>query len=157
MNNTLLTSILFSTLNLLLFNCGAQPSKDTSDLNDAKAAIAESNDLYFEAFVKNDSSLFINRYAADGCIMFSSREAMCGRNAHNEFYKAAYEDIGVRNGKFITKVVYGNGDQYVTEEGLWQLFDENNVMFDNGKYLVLWKNTSEGWKMFRDCFNSDRN
>jgi ketosteroid isomerase-like protein len=44
---------------------------------------------------------------------------------------------------------------YVTEEGLWQSFDANNKMFDNGKFLVLWKKTPEGWKMFRDSFSSD--
>lgn len=155
MNITSLFTIFLSAFTLLMSNCTAQPAKDASDFNDAKAAIAKSNELYFQAFVKNDSSLFINRYAEDGCIMFSSKEAMCGRGAHTDFYKTAYDIIGVRNGKFITKAIYGNGNQYVTEEGLWQLFDKNNLMFDDGKYLVLWKKTSEGWKMFRDCFNSN--
>jgi ketosteroid isomerase-like protein len=45
--------------------------------------------------------------------------------------------------------------EFVTEEGFWQSFDANNAMFDNGKFLVLWKKTPDGWKMFRDSFSSD--
>jgi len=47
--------------------------------------------------------------------------------------------------------------EFVTEVGLWQSFDANNVMFDNGKFLVLWKKTPDGWKMFRDSFSSNNN
>jgi len=46
---------------------------------------------------------------------------------------------GLRNGKFIT-TRYGSGNEFVTEEELWQSFDSSNVMM-NGKFLVLWKKT----------------
>jgi ketosteroid isomerase-like protein len=29
-------------------------------------------------------------------------------------------------------------------------------MFDDGKFLVLWKKTDKGWKMYRDSFSSNR-
>ena len=32
--------------------------------------------------------------------------------------------------------------------------DAQDHVFDNGKYLVLWKKTASGWKMLRDSFNS---
>jgi hypothetical protein len=51
--------------------------------------------------------------------------------------------------------VYGLGDGYVVEEGLWQSFGANQMMFDDGKFLVLWKKTAKGWKMFRDSFSSN--
>ncbi len=44
----------------------------------------------------------------------------------------------------------------VTEAGLFLLFDGNKLMIDEGKYLVLWKKTPNGWKMFRDSFSSNR-
>ena len=28
-------------------------------------------------------------------------------------------------------------------------------LFDDGKFLVLWKKTKNGWKMFRDSFSSN--
>ena len=39
-----------------------------TNLEEAKKEIAESNEIYFTAFAKNDSSIFINRYAEDACI-----------------------------------------------------------------------------------------
>ena len=134
----------------------AQPAKDRSNLAEARAAIAKSNDIYFRAFVKGDSSIFIDRYAKDACIMPPNAAAMCGENAPLDFFRIAYYKIGLRNGKFITTDVYGDGKEFVTEMGTWQSFDANNRMFDNGKFLVLWKKTSHGWKMFRDSFSSDR-
>lgn len=126
-----------------------------ANLEDAKKAIAESNAIYFQSFAKGDSSIFIDRYAEDCCIMAPNTPAICGPGAPRTFFKIAYDKIGLRNGKFITTQVYGDGNEYVTEEGLWQSFDANNKLFDDGKFLVLWKKTAKGWKMYRDSFSSN--
>lgn len=131
-------------------------ANENSQLEDAKRAIAESNAIYFKSFVKNDSSIFIQRYANDACIMAPNTPALCGREAAARFFKSAYEAYGLRNGNFITTAVYGDGKEFITEEGLWQSFDATGRLFDNGKFLVLWKKTPEGWKMFRDSFSSNR-
>jgi ketosteroid isomerase-like protein len=131
-------------------------SRNKATIEEARKAIAESNEIYFKAFVKNDSSIFINRYAQDACIMGPNAPALCGPNAALEFFRMAYHQFGLRNGKFITQEVFGVADDYVAEVGLWQSFDKNNVMMDDGKFLVLWKKTPEGWKMFRDSFSSNR-
>jgi ketosteroid isomerase-like protein len=140
---------------LLFFNCQAQRTA-TGYLEEAKKAIAESNEIYFQAFVKGDSSIFIARYAKDCWIMPPNAPALCGEDAPLEFFKTAYHTFGLRNGKFITIDVFGDGGEFVTEEGFWQSFDADNRVFDNGKFLVLWKKTPDGWKMFRDSFSSDR-
>lgn len=142
----------------LTISAGAfcQPKAVTNDLDEAKHAIAESNAIYFESFVKNDASIFVERYAKDACILAPNAPAMCGRDAAANFFKVAYNEVGLRNGKFITTAVYGDGKEYVTEEGLWQSFDANGKLFDDGKFLVLWKKTPEGWKMYRDSFSSNR-
>ena len=150
-----LIAIQLLTISLLLIDCEAPSSKEKSKLDEVKAAIAKSNDIYFQSFVKGDSSIFIDRYAKDCCIMLPNTPAMCGENAALEFFKMAYYKFGLRNGKFITTQVYGDGEEYVTEEGLWQSFDANHLMKDDGKFLVLWKKTPDGWKMFRDSFSSD--
>jgi ketosteroid isomerase-like protein len=141
----------------LLAGCTSPQPNNTDNLAEAKAAIAKSNDIYFQAFAKGDSSIFVNRYAKDACILAPNTPAMCGEGAALDFFRVAYYKIGLRNGKFITTNVYGDGAEYVTEEGTWQSFDANNTLFDNGKFLVLWKKTADGWKMFRDSFSSDRN
>jgi len=148
-------AIIIVAITVLLHSC-SNAKQNTDYLAEAKAAIAKSNDIYFQAFVEGDSSIFINRYAKDACILAPNAPATCGENAALYFFRIAYYKIGLRNGKFITTNVYGDGKEYVTEEGVWQSFDANNTMFDNGKFLVLWKKTADGWKMFRDSFSSDK-
>ena len=154
------SSILSAALLIVLFslacsNSIAQSASGTS-LDDAKKAIAASNSIYFQSFLKNDPSIFIDRYADDCLIMLPNAPAMKGHKGGLDFFKMAYNQIGLRKGRFITTAVYGLGDGYVAEEGLWQSFNKNNQLFDNGKFLVLWKKTAKGWKMFRDSFSSDR-
>ena len=138
-------------------HCLAQGRSTNSSLEEAKKEIAESNRIYFEAFARNDSSIFINRYAKDCWIMPPNAPALRGPEAPLQFFRTAYYKFGLRNGKFITIDVFGDGKAYVTEIGLWQSFDDHHKMFDNGKFLVLWKKTPEGWKMYRDSFSSDNN
>src|SRR3982751_5492920 len=92
----------------------------TGSLEEAKKAIAASNAIYFESFAKNDPSIFVNRYAKDACILAPNAPAMCGPEAAAQFFKTACDQFGLKNGKFITTAVYGDGKEYVTEEGLWQ-------------------------------------
>ncbi|ASZ14993.1 DUF4440 domain-containing protein [Chitinophaga pendula] len=135
-----------------------RPGRDSAgrELEEARKAIAASNSIYFEAFAKNDSSVFIDRYAADACIMAPGAPVACGRAAILLFFQTAYRQIGLRNGRFITTNVYGNGNGFVTEEGRWESYNAANQLFDNGKFLVRWKKTDQGWKMYRDAFSSDR-
>jgi ketosteroid isomerase-like protein len=146
--------IAFTAIFTLLYN--SAPAQTNKNLDEAKEAIAVSNNIYFQSFAKNDSSIFINRYAEDCLIMLPDSPPMQGHSGAQKFFRFAYDQIGLRNGKFITTQVYGAGDDFVVEEGLWQSFDAKNVMFDNGKFLVLWKKTPKGWKMFRDSFSSNR-
>ncbi|HZE86060.1 MAG TPA: nuclear transport factor 2 family protein, partial [Puia sp.] len=141
---------------ILSAGCDTLQPKAQFSLEEAKKAIAASNDIYFQAFVKGDSSIFIDRYAKDCCIMPPGMPALCGPTAPLDFFRIAYGQIRLRNGKFTTTDIYGDGGEFVTEEGLWQSFDAHNVLFDNGKFLVLWKKTPSGWKMFRDSFSSDK-
>ncbi|WP_205942357.1 hypothetical protein [Pedobacter sp. SYP-B3415] len=134
----------------------AEAGSSETHLEEAKRAIAASNALYFQSFVRNEPGIFIDRYAKDCCIMAPGLPAMCGQEAPLKFFRQAYEEAGLRNGRFITTGIYGNGKEYVTEEGRWQSFDKNGRLFDDGKFLVLWKKTPGGWKMFRDSFSSNR-
>ena len=147
--------IQIALLSLFFINCVAQQTTNAG-LEEAKKAIAASNGIFFQAFVKGDSSLFIDRYARDCWIMPPNAQALCGKDAPLEFFKLAYNRFGVRNGKFITIDVFGDGVEFVTEVGFWQLFGADNKRLDDGKFLVLWKKTTDGWKMFRDSFSSDR-
>lgn len=147
--------LLFASF-LMLQSIGYSQSISKNNLEEAKKAIEESNALYFQSFVKNDPTIFIERYAKDCCIMAPNAPAQCGKDAPAKFFKIAYEKFGLRNGRFITQEIYGIDENYVVEVGLWESYNADNELFDDGKFLVLWKKTEDGWKMFRDSFSSNR-
>lgn len=149
-NTTLLVTLMSFSFSF------AQNKYAKERLEEAKKAIAESNAIYFQSFVKNDPSIFADRYAEDACIMAPFAPQQCGRENAVKFFRDAYDNYGLRNGKFVTTAVYGDASEYVTEEGLWQSFNAKGELFDDGKFLVLWKKTNKGWKMFRDSFSSNR-
>lgn len=124
------------------------------NLDSVKTVIAASNKMYGNAFVNADSAIFINSYTSDACIMAPNMPALCGKEGVAGFYKAAYNMMGVRNLVLTTTQVYGSGE-FITEEGTYELFAAENKSVDRGKFLVLWKKTDAGWKMYRDIFNSD--
>jgi hypothetical protein len=105
---SLLAPVQTILMSFLFFFCQAQQSIDTN-LQEAKKEIAASNELYFQAFAKGDSSLFINRYTKDCWIMLPNAPTLCGIEAPLEVFKTAYNEFGLRNGKFITIDVFGDG------------------------------------------------
>ena len=116
-------------------------------------SITRVNKQYGEAFAKNDSTLFLDCYASDACILAPNTPTLCGENRLLLFYKAAY-NTGMRNIVFTTANWYGYTVDYVTEQGTYQQFDANNAPIGAGKYLVVWQRLAKGWKMLRDMFNT---
>ncbi|MDQ6532072.1 DUF4440 domain-containing protein [Flavobacterium sp. LHD-85] len=150
---TILKLIVFT---ILLSSCDSASKKETANLDEAKKAIQESNAIYFNSFKNNDPSIFIDRYADDASILLPNAPQIYGKEGAAKFFRKAYDEYGLRGGKFITTAVYGDGVEYVTEEGLWQSLNSKGELMDDGKFLVLWKKTPKGWKMFRDSFSSNR-
>ena len=146
--------VYFAGISMLLFQYAFAQSNSNTYLEEAKKAIAASNEIYFQAFAKNDASIFIGLYATDCWIMPPNAPALCGPDAPANFFQTAYNKFGIRNGKFIIIDVYGISEDIVAEIGFWKVYDAGNIEFDNGKFLVLWKKTPGGWKMWRDSFNS---
>ena len=150
--NKLVTGIILIGFSILSFKYSLAQTK--SGLEEAKKAIAESNAVYHESFVKNDSAIFINCYADDACIMAPNAPQICGTKKIAQFFRNGYNS-GLRDSKFISTAVYGEGTEFVTEEGIFEAYDKNGKVLDKGKYLVLWKKTTKGWKMYRDSFSSN--
>ncbi|CAN5464939.1 hypothetical protein BH10BAC2_BH10BAC2_26290 [soil metagenome] len=154
------SSLAVITLMLTACNSTSEPAPAETvaapafNLDSVKTVIAASNKMYGNAFINADSAIFINSYTSDACIMAPNMPALCGTEGVAGFYKAAYNMMGVRNLALATTQVYGSGD-YITEEGTYELFAAENKSLDKGKFLVLWKKTDAGWKMYRDIFNSD--
>jgi hypothetical protein len=51
----------------------------------------------------------------------------------------------------LTVESFGNG---AVETGKFVIYDANDKQIDTGKYLVFWIKEKDGWKLFRDIWNS---
>jgi len=146
--NPFFIALLFTGL-----HCTAQTTGN-KNLAEARKAIEKVNAIYFEWYAKNDGSI-LNLYTNDACLMPPNAPLICGRNALAKDFKDTYAAGVVKGGTFTTVKLYGDGINYVTEEGRWQVFDVAGKLIDDGKFLKLWKKTKAGWKILRDSFNSD--
>jgi len=144
----LLLMIMVCTLN------GMAQTQQNPNLQDAMTAIARANAAHFGLFAKNDGSI-LNLYTEDACLLMPGAPAFCGREGLLKFFNNVYA-AGSRSGKITTLAVYGDGEEYVTEEGLTEVYDGNGKLLGAGKYIVIWKNTKNGWKMYRDMFNGNQ-
>ena len=124
------------------------------DLSAIRKEIEKNNKLYFDLFQKKDIAI-IHLYTDDACLLPPGTAAICGTTALTNDFQDTYQAGHVKAVQFLTKDIYGNGLSYVTEEGNWQVFDTADHVMDKGRYLKLWKKTKQGWRIFRDEFNSD--
>jgi ketosteroid isomerase-like protein len=120
-----------------------------------KKEIEKTNTLYFSLFQKKDTAI-VNLYTYDACLLPPNTQAICGKAALDKDFKDTYAAGQITGVKFSTTNIYGDGAIYITEEGSWQVFGTNGQVIDTGKYLKLWKKTQQGWKIFRDVFNSNK-
>lgn len=150
--NIFVTVICIAAL-FVCYNCCARTTT-APDLEKIKAAIEKTNALYFDLFGKKDSAI-ADLYTADASLMVPNGAAVSGRKALIKDFEETFAAGKIKGVKFKTTQVYGDGTGYITEEGTWQVFDTQGRLLDDGKYLKLWKETSGGWKIFRDVFNSN--
>ena len=125
-------------------------SKENPLLEEAKKAIIASNAIYSDLALKNDGSI-LTRYTEDACLLPPNSPPLCGKENILKFFK----DGPPVSSKLTIINIYGDGKEYVTEETSYELFQDGKKI-DNGKILVLWKKTKDGWKMHRDMFSSNR-
>lgn len=141
------------TLFLSGSSCIAQ-SNGNQDQALFKKDIEKNNALYFELYAKNDDNI-VNLYTEDGCLMVPNEPAKCGKAALLKDFRETYAAGKIRGVKFTTLAIYGNGEGLITEDGTWQVLNKQGTVIDDGKYLKLWKRTEDGWKIFKDIFNSN--
>jgi ketosteroid isomerase-like protein len=78
---------------------------------------------------------------------------MCGTQAIKGFFNMATK-MGTKGITITTEEVMGSKEA-VIEIGKYELFAENNVSVEKGKFIVIWKEENGKWKMHRDIWNSD--
>lgn len=120
------------------------------DLKPVREIIEASNAIYAELANKNDGSI-LTRYTGDACLFPPNAAPLCGKEQIVSFFKNGPK-VHV---KFMIQNLYGDGRASVTEESYYEMTDLQGKKLDDGKVIVIWKNTKDGWKMHRDMFSSN--
>lgn len=140
--------LILSGLFPLTIFCHAQTTD--SALQSVRKTIEASNAVYADLANRNDGSI-LTRYTQDACLFPPNNEPVCGSVAIAEFFKNGPK-VKVT---FTIQHLYGDGKTSVTEESYYQMSDLQGKKLDDGKIIVIWKNTKDGWKMHRDMFSSN--
>ena len=156
------TIILFLALIVVICFAGRSIGSPTSRPNDRTDTRADSviDDIVKiekqikESFITGDSTLFLKCYTQDACVLAPNVPMLCGQQGIAQFYKGTRR-AGIRNAGFNSLGLFGQTPEYVTQQGVFEVFDAAQHSLGKAKVLIIWKKTREGWRIFRQSLNFD--
>ena len=104
---------------------------------------------------KGDAKAISSLYTSDASVMPVGMSTVKGRKAVEEFWGRAIKGMGLKNASLKTiEVIEGVNTATEMGEYLLNLQAEGKQLEDKGKYVVVWKNTPDGWKLHWDIWTS---
>jgi uncharacterized protein (TIGR02246 family) len=135
---------------VLLGSCSQPPVEDPAAV---RAGIVAVDREFAAAFAAKDAQAIALLYTEDAAVLPPNADAATGREAIAKFW-ASLLILPLREVRLELVDIHGSGDT-VTSEGRYTLFDEQGRPVEVGKYLVVWRETAQGWRMHRDLWNAD--
>lgn len=127
------------------------------DMAELRTAIEAVTIRWGEGYNAGDAAAVAALYAEDATLLPPNAEAVQGRAAIEEFFKAELE-LGATDLKLTTISVGGGGD-VAYEVGRFTVAipsEGGEMMRDEGKYLAIYQHQADGtWKVQFDTWNSD--
>jgi len=120
---------------------------------DVTAEIQEANAQLETALSAGDASEAADVYEADALLMLPDGDAILGRDEIRTWYRAGL-DQGMGRLDLATDEAVAITNQAV-EVGQYRMFASEDSLVEKGKYMVWWKLTDGGWKIYRDIWNRD--
>jgi uncharacterized protein (TIGR02246 family) len=120
--------------------------------NDIQDTIAAKIDTFMGAFNRGDASGLAALYTEDGQVLPPNSDFVTGQQAIQAFWQALM-DMGIKEAMLEIVEVESHGER-VIEISTYKLLGEGETVFDEGKYIIIWKQDQGRWKMHRDIFNS---
>ncbi|MEI7959883.1 MAG: DUF4440 domain-containing protein [Chitinophagaceae bacterium] len=148
MKKILFTALIASSL----FACKSE-TKPAFDLANAKKEIEAADQALVEFMAKGDSAGMASAYSKDGLLMLNNMPSVKGNDQLAAVW-GSFIRAGVSKLTLTTLEVWGD-ENFVTEEGLFEIKTKEDAPIDKGKYLVLWKKEDGKWKVHRDISNTD--
>jgi ketosteroid isomerase-like protein len=118
-----------------------------------KEEINEANKQFAQVYNSSGGAGVAAFYAKDAEVLPPNSEMIENNDDIAKFWKGVY-DAGVKKFSLTALTVETFGTSAV-ETGKFAIYDANDKQLDAGKYLVFWKKEKEGWKLFRDIWNTN--
>lgn len=136
----------------LVAACATPPASQGPE--DVTAPIQAANDAFMSAWSQKDAAAVAASYTADAQLLPPNSDFVTGREAIQTFWQGVM-DMGVAS-LTLTTIEAMSVDSLAYEEGRFALAGEDGSSIDEGKYIVIWHLTPDGWRMYRDVWNSSR-
>ena len=96
-------------------------------------------------------------YAADGALMPPNAPPAEGREAISAAWRSMVESPGFALSFTPSRIEVARGGDMAMDRGSYRLTTQSasGPVEDRGKYVVVWRKVSGGWKVAADIFNSD--
>ena len=121
--------------------------------DDVRAEIDAVNRQFVDGAGSGNIDAMGGVYTEDARILPPGQPMVQGRAAIKEFWAGAAEALGVTGVDLTTEVLETHGDT-AEEIGAFTIHGADGVL-DQGKYVVVWKRTGDGWRWHWDIWNSN--
>jgi uncharacterized protein (TIGR02246 family) len=137
---------------VLVNACTAAPPQEQP--RDVSSEVAVANEQFAAAFGAADAVALAGLYTEDAQLLPPNGDFVNGRGTIQTFWQGVM-DAGVASAS-LTTVEALAVDSLAFEVGQYALADADGNPIDEGKYIVIWKLTADGWRLHRDIWNSSR-
>ncbi len=114
--------------------------------------IVERNELFMATFARRDAAGLAALYTDEGQVLPPNGDFVTGHEQLEAFWGAVF-GMGVAKLKMEIVELEAYGDTAV-EVSQYTMFGDAEQVLDKGKYIVVWKQEDDQWKLHRDIFNS---
>ncbi len=123
----------------------------------APAEIADANRRFEQAFNRGDAAAVAALYTENAVLLPPGADMLTGRRAAQTFWQGAYGS-GARNLSLNTVSVetYGDAAREIGRFTLEAPGQGGQTSRVEGKYVVVWKKTADGWRLDTDIWNTNR-
>jgi ketosteroid isomerase-like protein len=149
---------------VVLFGCAEEPATEEAAVATEEVATAEPevdpaavrseietvNRQFVDALNSGDFAGASRVYTEDARILPPDMAPTEGRQNIEQFWAGGVQQLGIRDVQLTTDELEVSGET-AYEQGRYQF--NTNQGPAQGKYVVIWKRTPEGWRWHRDIWN----
>ena len=114
--------------------------------------IAERIELFMATFARGDAIGLAALYTEEGQVLPPNGDFVTGHEQLAAFWDAVF-GMGIKTVEIEIVELEAYGDTAV-EVSRYNMLGDAEQLLDQGKYIVVWKQEDDQWKLHRDIFNS---